>query len=67
MIRLLIWIILFFLLYTIIKIVKSAWASLKQEESKTRKNNSKYIIKEEDIIEAKFEDINPKVKNNSKN
>lgn len=68
MIRFIIWLILFFIIYTIIKIIRTAFASVKLDgnEKPKRKNNSKYIIKEEDIIEAKFEDISPKEKDNSK-
>ncbi|MEG8947098.1 hypothetical protein [Rosettibacter firmus] len=62
MIRLLIWFLLLFIIYKTYRLVKKALATVDKSENSIRKkrNNSKYQIKDEDIIEAKFEDIIPK-------
>ncbi len=59
MIRLLIWLLLIVIIYKIIKTVKKAISNYDKshENISRRKKNSKYHIKNEDIIEAKFEDI----------
>ncbi len=62
MIRLIIWFILIFIIFKIVRMIKAALSSdyKSENEINKKKTNSKYSIKDEDIIEAKFEDIVPK-------
>lgn len=68
MLRLIIWLIIFFLVFRIIRIIVKSISSVPKEQNPMprRKKESNYRIKEEDIIEAKFEEIKPKAKDNSK-
>lgn len=62
MIRLIIWFLLLYIIFKIVRMVKAALSSDYKSENEIhkKKNKSKYNIKDEDIIEAKFEDIIPK-------
>ena len=62
MIRLIIWFLLLYIIFKIVRMVKAALSTeyKSEKEIHKKKNKSKYNIKDEDIIEAKFEDIVPK-------
>lgn len=66
LLRAIIWIVLFFLIFRIIRMIIKAVSAEVKNENLSKKKESNYRIKEEDIIEAKFEELKPNVKDNSK-
>lgn len=65
--RVIVWGLIFYIIYkTAVRVMKIFAEERKNESVEERPNKSKYKIKTDDIIEAKFEDITAADKDKSK-